>query len=83
MNTCETCKFWQKPSDYSGVGKLGLRHCTAALMFWDSTQWDEDGEKRTFMPAAESTTAFVQDGSDYHASLYTRPTHGCTMHEAA
>jgi hypothetical protein len=52
-------------------------------MFWKSTEWAKEGDKRQWTAEAESKTAFVQDSSDYSASLYTKAEHGCTMHEQA
>lgn len=50
-------------------------------MYWDVTEWREDGTLRLAGEHA-NTTAFVQDASDYRATLYTMGEHGCTMHEA-
>lgn len=56
--------------------------CDAVPQYWDVTDWDEDGTGRVMKPEYTKTTAFCQDGSDYSATLYTKPEHGCTMHEA-
>jgi hypothetical protein len=79
MERCSTCKHW-KPSEQWETGhSLGLGRCEAVPMFWDVTEWDEDGDGRRFS-AETSATAFAQDGSDYSARVYTKPEHGCTMH---
>jgi hypothetical protein len=80
MKTCKTCEHWQLCDQYETGHSLGLGRCEAALMLWDSTEWREDQDGRTFTEEARNTSAFVQDGSDYSAYLYTRPEHGCTMH---
>jgi hypothetical protein len=81
VKTCETCKFWDRSSDdYRTHHRLGLGACTAVVMFWDSTEWDENGEQ-VFSERAKDVMAFVQDGSDYKAYLYTRPQFGCVSHE--
>jgi hypothetical protein len=46
-------------------------------MLWDNTQWDDDYTARKFSDPNHAAM-FVQDGSDYHASLFTLPTFGCT-----
>jgi len=80
LGRCETCVFWDAQRDHSfgGMGG-GVRACNAAPMFWESTRWTADGEGREFT-TPPTVTAFVQDGSDYSASLYTQAHHGCTMH---
>jgi hypothetical protein len=82
MSRCETCAHWQKCDEWETGYAQGLGRCGAAPMFWNMTEWKEvdDDYRREFKPEAENTTAFVQDGSDYVAKLFTRPTHGCTMH---
>lgn len=82
MERCKTCKHWKTSDRDNARLRLGLGRCGATPMFWDSTKWTDDGE-RTWTAEAENNTAFVQDGSDYLADLYTKPNHGCTMHERA
>ena len=81
IGRCATCKFWREPNSQYDVGVgMGLRKCWTVPMFWNATDWDEDGS-RTFDAKYANTTAFVQDGSDYKADLYTKAEHGCTMHQ--
>lgn len=82
MERCKTCKHWVAVDKYDTGHSLGLGRCAETPMLWDSTQWSDDGDRREFVKTAESTTAFVQDGSDYKAWLYTKPGHGCVMHKA-
>lgn len=79
MKTCATCKHWDSKDVYRSMAGLGI--CRAVPMFWDATEWKEDGDGRQLMPKYAKATAFAQDGSDYQAFLYTRSEHGCTMHE--
>lgn len=80
MNRCETCRHWKPSDEYETGHAQGLGRCAATPMFWDMTEWRDDADDRVFKAEAEPITAFVQDGSDYRATLYTRPTHGCVMH---
>jgi hypothetical protein len=81
MKTCATCAFWKAPEDYETSAKsLGLRKCTAVPMFWDATEWSEDGDARQFRAEFKDTKAFAQDGSDYRAELWTKGDFGCVMH---
>ena len=84
MERCKTCKHWgsEDADDYHGFGGIVcVRKCSAAPMFWDSTEWakGEVPDGRCFIDGV-TATAFVQDGSDYKAYLYTLADHGCTMH---
>jgi hypothetical protein len=79
---CADCKHWKPCEQYETGRSQGMGRCEATPMFWDHTEWNDDCE-RVIKPAAASITAFVQDGSDYSATLYTRPEHGCTMFAAA
>ncbi len=83
MERCKTCKHWNTGEKYGTGASFGLGRCEAAPMFWESTEWKDDGDGRAWTAEAENKTAFVQDGSDYSASLYTKAEHGCTMHEKA
>lgn len=74
MSFCKSCKYWKLDAQHPG---LGLGHCTRAKMLWDNTQWDDDYTARKFSDRNHAGM-FVQDGSDYHASLFTLPTFGCT-----
>ena len=78
---CATCKHWSPSGQYETGHSQGMGSCGATPMFWDHTEWNDDGE-RIIKPDSAHITAFVQDASDYSATLYTRPEHGCTMHTA-
>ncbi len=79
MEHCKTCKYWIKPD--SSYGEIpGVGECKRVVLFWDATEWDDDGI-RTLVPEYIGRLAFVQDGSDYHAELRTMPDFGCVQHE--
>mgnify|MGYP001350270383 CR=1 FL=1 len=81
MNTCKTCKHWEKPeSDYGEVPGTGK--CKAVVQFWKATEWNDDYDKRSLKTEYATKLAFVQDGSDYYAELKTLPDFGCVQHEA-
>jgi|GEM_PF-4606909 len=58
----------------------GIGICSAALTYWDATDWGADGMARALKPQHKDKKAFVQDGSDYMATLKTLPDFGCVMH---
>lgn len=81
MTTCNTCKHWGSDRDLQEVP--GVRSCTAVPMYWEVTDWGDKSNdyKRTLKPEYANTKAFVQDGSDYSATLLTLPDFGCVMHQ--
>jgi hypothetical protein len=55
-----------------------LYKCFAVPMIMEATEWNTEGErevKHNFI----GTSAFVQDASDYSATLYVRDDFGCVM----
>ena len=71
---CEDCKYWETTDRY--MKKSGLGFCNKTPEAWRAYGWlGEDKKDIRF----ENVTAFVQDGSDYSASLYTMPDHYCSM----
>jgi len=80
--SCENCAHWTPSEEYETGHHFGLGRCAAAVMFFDVTDWDDDGERRIVKHGFESTQMFVRDGSDYIAKLYTRPGFGCNSFEA-
>ena len=79
MKTCNTCAHWGKEEDQ----ELGVRKCAAVPMLFDSFTWSENFDRRVIRPECANKKAFVQDGSDYYASLRTRADFGCNQWEAA
>jgi hypothetical protein len=78
MKTCGSCKFW-KP--YDAPGKIPVGRCGYVKMFWNNTEWDDETYERVLTTPEHK--AYVQDGSDYMASLITLPEFGCNQHESA
>lgn len=81
MNLCQTCKFWNRETEYGSEYDLGLGRCKRIPEFWMATTWDDEGE-RVLSPEFADCKAFSQDGSDYHSVLYSAPDFGCVMHQA-
>ena len=72
MKKCLTCKHWEKDKRVGGPQDL-YRQCKKTLF--------EDLSWAPYEPKNKESTAYVVDGSGYWAGLFTRPEHGCTMHE--
>jgi len=85
MNTCSTCKHWSrwkhKVTDQATfTSRMG--NCNMVMMWWDASEWlDEEPFTREINPKFAHKRAFVQDASDYSASLYTREDFGCLDHK--
>lgn len=84
-NTCGSCKWWcDNDEDWDHLKrKMKIGRCDIAIMFWDATEWAEgdNGYDRHLLTKYENHKVFVQDGSDYSASLYTRVDHFCGEHQ--
>lgn len=78
MNTCKTCKYWEKHSTEHTDFIIG--DCNKIKTYWDSTEWNYSYTGRTRAEEAKNDLAFVQDGSDYYAVLLTLPDFGCVHH---
>jgi len=78
---CKTCRHWDTSAPYQPGKGLGLGECKAVVMLWDATRWSEDGESREIVSEHAGKKAFVQDGSDYTASLFTLADFACTQYE--
>lgn len=83
MNNCGNCIFWSHDQEdlvdhWCDNPTTVVKKCKKVQMFWDSTDWDKEGEKRIFL---NSNLAFVQDGSDYYAELLTKKDFYCNMWE--
>ena len=81
MNQCQNCKHWDLTGNRYQIPE-GLGCCVRITMLWDAFTWTEEEDKPVFKEEHKYTLAFVQDGSDYKANLYTRPTFGCVMWES-
>lgn len=73
---CKDCRYWDKfDRKYkSALNSVGV--CNRAMQWWDATEWSLGGED-VLKEEAKERKMFVQDGSDYHATLYTTPDFGC------
>lgn len=83
LKSCETCKHWEAWKSHADY-KHGIDECKMVVMWWDVSEWDYDAEGvivRSISPQYKDQKAFVQDGSDYSASLYTRNDFGCVSYE--
>ena len=84
MNHCKNCKYWEEEPWPSDKPKE-VNRCAYPKQLWESTDWgeleeiDEFGREniRTILSSRKNTLAFVQDGSDYKANLFTRAEFGC------
>lgn len=84
--TCESCIYWLRGGDsddgYQNYLDTGI--CRKATMFWDSTEWREDEEtfivNRSLKKQFVGNGMFVQDGSDYSATLITEPDFYCNKY---
>jgi hypothetical protein len=81
MNSCNTCKHWQRSEEHEVGHSQGLGRCSAARMLWDYIEWRSDEDNMVFIEGAEKHKHFLQDGSDYMAYMLTRPDFGCVSHE--
>ncbi len=79
---CDKCRHWEMESKYRNVEGVGL--CRKAVQLWDATVWNKDAEgdiDRVVKPELIGQMSFVQDGSDYHASLWTKAEFFCAHFE--
>ena len=84
---CDYCKHWNKEEKRRASGLL-FGECRRAAQWWEATEWsdkpdpDEDWSNlRVLKPEFAAVKMFVQDGSDYRATLYTAPDFYCANHE--
>lgn len=86
---CDECKYWLRDKDEGRrAGSLKVQPCSKAAQWWNATEWTDEEDpdldwdnQRRVRPEFEGTKMFVQDGSDYHAELYTTADFGCTHFE--
>lgn len=95
---CATCKHWM-PHEAWDVKAGGLRRCAAVRQKWDveddvpeaikeeKWDWQYDDTPNAYTKAADvvftRAKAVVNDGSQCHAELLTRPEFGCVLHESS
>ena len=78
--TCAECKFYEPKSDYDIRG-IVVGRCLKVKMFWDCTEWKDVGGDYVRVSTDATQKFFVQDGSDYSASLLPTPEFGCNQGE--
>ena len=76
---CDECKYWNKDESRA---QANVSLCTAAKQLWNCTEWDDKTLERVLKPECSDMKMFVQDGSDYSASLYTAPDFFCASHKS-
>ena len=77
---CDTC-IHRNLKDYDEFfheEKPIVKRCYAVLELWTATSYRNDS--MVLDEKTNSVAAFVEDGSNYKAELYTRPHHYCSMH---
>jgi hypothetical protein len=89
---CDTCKHWNAKSDqqeWEAAG-AGFGQCLGVRERWEimddaSKKWaDNDAEQdradQTRVAALKAARAYVQDGSEYHAEMFTAPDFFCALY---
>ena len=74
---CENCKHWEFDDDYCGVL---IGRCHAAAFLFDSFDWNDEG-KLQINPERKNTKVFLQDQSDYWATMHTAHDFWCASYE--
>lgn len=89
---CDQCKHWKSGSDNEQweARSAGFGECLGVRERWkimdeasECIEWDdaEDGKfQSTRIQALKSHRAYVQDGSEYHAELFTAPDFFCALY---
>lgn len=92
---CDGCKHWKQQSDNEDweAHGVGFGECLAVRERWRITddavkdmqyEYDEASQFQTKRREALRTArAYVQDGSEYRAELFTGPDFFCALFEAA
>lgn len=80
---CADCKYWS--GEYEWEGPIKVKRCFKAIQYWDASEWgkDENGldDYISRIELDSSQMMYVQDGSDYHASLLTKADFFCAHFE--
>lgn len=88
QTTCENCIHWKKPDAHDWNEKMkiiGVGECCRIHPLWDAEDYVPDakeGEPEYMLTEdGKNSSAFVQDGSDYMAALFTKPDFSCKLWE--
>jgi hypothetical protein len=91
---CDGCKHWKKGSDNAEweAESAGFGECLGVRERWviqdeasEGMKWDSE-DNSSFVTkrveALKAARAYVQDGSQYRAELFTAPDFFCALHAA-
>lgn len=80
---CETCSYFEPPRPDAEciTSEIGKGLCTQTKHDAEVTMWDDDCND-VLKEEFRDRTAFVSDGSGYHAALRPSPKHYCPMHSS-
>ena len=69
-NKCKECKKWEP---FSGDTHLERQQgvCSNPVMAWDATEWAADGKGLALKEMYKDNNVFLQDASEYYASMFT------------
>jgi hypothetical protein len=88
---CDKCKFWKDKSENPEweAGEAGFKQCLGVRARWriqdeasSGIEWDnvEEGQyMKRRREALKNARAYVQDGSEYRAELFTAPDFFCAL----
>jgi len=94
VGNCGLCRHWEL-HDYQGcymltdaqeISNLGIGVCHRVKPIWECTKYvilPDGTAKRVLLASESNSSAFVEDGEEYHAALLTRETFGCVLFEMA
>lgn len=81
---CDKCEFWERKAENWQAGTAGFRECTAVRPRWhiedDITTTEYKADPDGWIAAIVAARAYVQDGSEYVAILYTGPDFYCALY---
>lgn len=87
---CDQCKFWKALPEEWEPAAVGFGECERVRPRWVITdeasaglEWDSDEEgayMRSRRDALRTARAYVQDGSEYRAELFTAPDFFCALY---
>jgi hypothetical protein len=94
---CDGCQHWKKESENEEweAKEAGFGECLAVRERWRITdevspkpyEADSDEDENSFVAmrtsALQAARAYVQDGSQYRAELFTAPDFFCALFDAA
>jgi hypothetical protein len=89
---CDQCQHWSDASKEWEADSVGFRKCLSVKARWniqdkasDGIEWDSNDESyyiRARTDALKQARAYVQDGSEYRADLFTAPDFFCALFSA-